>query len=320
MAMRNIALLIAIVLLSGTVAYAGVESNAEKISEELGGGGSVAFAEETPLDSDASVELSVTLRASHDEVETGVVVTWTASASDETEIDLYEWDLDGDGTFETATGGATVSRALNEDGSIGIRVRVTDGTGATAASEIVEVVVLNREPTAAFTVERDAGNDTGAVAFRDASDDLDGEIVEWEWTFGDGATSRSQNPVHAYANEGEYAVGLIVTDDDGEASAAFSRTVLVENSAPVAAFASPAAAIVGTSIAFVDESEDPSPNGSIVHVAWDFGDGSFRAGGPAGDGVYVHTYADPGTYTVTLYVIDDDGAMSSVRRTVSVVT
>ncbi len=38
--------------------------------------------------------------------------------------------------------------------------------------------------------------------------------------------------------------------------------------------------VVVESVSFVDESVDPSPSGSIVHVAWDFCDGSYRTGGP----------------------------------------
>ena len=323
--MKPIAPLIAIVLLGGAAVYGGVESKIDTLTEELVGGGgaaseergSVAFGDEV-LPEDELQEPAVTLSATHGEAETGIVVTWTAEESTGATVVLYEWDLDGDGAFETATDGPTASRAYSADGTVAVRVRVTDDRGATGTSESVALVVANRAPEARFVAAAETGHETALVQFRDVSSDLDGEVVKWRWEFGDGAGSDHANPTHAYEDDGSYAVTLIVTDDDGEKSAVFSRTVLVENSAPVAAFASPAVAVAGTSIAFVDESEDPSPNGSIVHVAWDFGDGAYQAGGPAADGVYVHAYGDPGTYTVILYVIDDDGAMSSVQRIVSV--
>ncbi len=54
--------------------------------------------------------------------------------------------------------------------------------------------------------------DQGQVRFSDESTGLN--IVEWEWDFGDGTTSTAQNPVHTYAEIGEYTVKLKVTDVD----------------------------------------------------------------------------------------------------------
>ena len=53
---------------------------------------------------------------------------------------------------------------------------------------------------------------------------------------------------------------------------------------------------------FVDGSESFDPDGSVESYRWDFGDGN----GDEGSTVQ-HTYAEPGTYPVTLIVTDDDG-------------
>jgi len=45
--------------------------------------------------------------------------------------------------------------------------------------------------------------------------DLDGEIVKYEWNFGDGDTAEGVEVTHAYSQEEEYAVTLTVTDVDG---------------------------------------------------------------------------------------------------------
>jgi len=45
--------------------------------------------------------------------------------------------------------------------------------------------------------------------------DLDGEIVKYEWDFGDGDTAEGVEVTHAYSQEEEYTVVLTVTDDDG---------------------------------------------------------------------------------------------------------
>jgi PKD repeat protein len=49
--------------------------------------------------------------------------------------------------------------------------------------------------------------------FTDASSDSDGSIVRWSWDFGDGQASSERNPVHEYAQPGQYAVTLTATDD-----------------------------------------------------------------------------------------------------------
>jgi hypothetical protein len=46
------------------------------------------------------------------------------------------------------------------------------------------------------------------VRFRDLSS---GEVEQWLWDFGDGGTSLSQDPMHAYAAPGTYTVSLTTT-------------------------------------------------------------------------------------------------------------
>ena len=72
---------------------------------------------------------------------------------------------------------------------------------------------LNQPPTAAF----DYNSNGLTVDFTDASTDLDGSIVSWNWNFGDGLFSTAQNPTHTYDNADTYIVRLKVTDDDGAA-------------------------------------------------------------------------------------------------------
>lgn len=45
--------------------------------------------------------------------------------------------------------------------------------------------------------------------------DPDGEIESYDWDFGDGLTDSGKSVEHVFDEEGEYEVGLTVTDDDG---------------------------------------------------------------------------------------------------------
>src|SRR5512144_3076766 len=77
-------------------------------------------------------------------------------------------------------------------------------------------------PTAAFSIEPATPAANATVRFADG---YSGGPASWRWDFGDGTTSASRSPVHAYANAGYYPVTLTVTTALGSASA--SRLVTV---------------------------------------------------------------------------------------------
>jgi len=58
-------------------------------------------------------------------------------------------------------------------------------------------------------------------------------------------------------------------------------------------------------------------NGSIVSYLWDFGDGNITE---VFKSVVNHTYAEAGTYKVTLIVTDDDGLTDTFEQLISVYT
>lgn len=49
----------------------------------------------------------------------------------------------------------------------------------------------------------------------DLSNDPDGSVTAWSWTFGNGSGSAARSPSVTFAAGGSYQVGLTVTDDDG---------------------------------------------------------------------------------------------------------
>lgn len=62
------------------------------------------------------------------------------------------------------------------------------------------------------------------------SNDPDGEIVSYEWDFGDGAVSTEQEVAHTYTDTGEYNVTLTVTDNSGESTTASTLAIITEQS------------------------------------------------------------------------------------------
>ncbi|MBU8934013.1 MAG: PKD domain-containing protein [candidate division Zixibacteria bacterium] len=167
--------------------------------------------------------------------------------------------------------------------------------------------VTNYPPTADFSYTT-----TDLTAdFTDLSTDSDGSVVGWDWDFGDGNTSTTQNPSHTYGSDGTYSVSLTVTDDDG-ATGSTSKDVTVSsgvtNDPPIADFSFTTTDLTAD---FTDLSTDS--DGSVVGWDWNFGDGSTStAQNPS------HTYGTDGTYSVSLTVTDDDGATGSTSKDVSV--
>jgi PKD repeat protein len=147
------------------------------------------------------------------------------------------------------------------------------------------------------------------VQFTDESIAINDTIVSWSWNFGDGNTSTQQNPTHTYASAAYFDVTLTVTGESSTTDAETQQIWIGPNQAPTADFTY--TTIGGNAVSFADQSTDS--DGTVVGWSWNFGDG-----GTSTDQNPVHTYASPGTYSVTLTVTDDDGATDPVTKDVSV--
>ncbi|WP_166345735.1 PQQ-dependent sugar dehydrogenase [Phytoactinopolyspora limicola] len=98
----------------------------------------------------------------------------------------------------------------------------------------VDYVLDGRSPAARVAANPRSGQAPLEVAFSSAGThhpEDGGEIVDYLWTFGDGATSDATDPVHTYTDEGIYPAMLTVTDADGRTGQA-SVTIVVGNTAP----------------------------------------------------------------------------------------
>ncbi|WP_349309732.1 PKD domain-containing protein [Microbacterium sp. MM2322] len=173
----------------------------------------------------------------------------------------------------------------------------------------------NAAPTAAFTQTKTGltteVNGTGST-------DTDGNIVSYAWQFGDpaGSTATGATASHTYTSAGTYTVRLTVTDDDG-ATATVTHDVTVAapagNAPPTAEFTRTP---TGLTVA-VDGGASTDSDGTIASYAWQFGD---PATGTATGATASYTYQAGGTYTITLTVVDDDGATATKTQEVTVAT
>lgn len=91
------------------------------------------------------------------------------------------------------------------------------------------------------------------------------------------------------------------------------RAVESNDRPPVAVLAGPSNGTEGSSLAF-DGSGSTDPDvGDVLTYAWTFGDGSMASGAAPS-----HSYAENGSYTVTLTVTDSHGVTATASRSVTV--
>jgi len=93
---------------------------------------------------------------------------------------------------------------------------------------------LNKKPEASFIYYPEEYSLKITFDAR-GSVDHDGEIIRYEWDFGDLTIGKGEETFHTYEEPGKYIVGLTVTDDD-DAKASHKKEVKVyyENKPPIA--------------------------------------------------------------------------------------
>lgn len=158
--------------------------------------------------------------------------------------------------------------------------------------------------------------------FDNGSYDPDGQIVKWEWNFGDQGggkdgwydyTSTSGIAFHLYSSPGTYNAQLQVTDNDGNEDKEKIKITItsVGNLNPVAD--GHAAPVAGNAplIAAFDAIGSSDPDGTIVTWEWDlFGNGTF-VDYTSTEGAANCIYTIYGTYNPVLRVTDDNLAMGT---------
>ena len=227
-------------------------------------------------------------------------------------ITQYEWDF-GDGSehsFEanpshvyTLQGNYTVTLTVTDDDN----VTVTDTTWCDIAPR--PPIPDANGPYAGITGETISFSSAGSY-------DIDGDIVEYRWDMDDGSgVFIEENPSHVFTDVGNFTITLTVEDNEGLTGTATTYCIieLPPNVPPEADISAPSEGTAESPITF-SSSGAVDTDGEIVEYTWDFGDGTpvSHEANPT------HTYAEKGTYTVTLTVTDDREGTDTATFTVTV--
>ncbi len=264
-------------------------------------------------------------------VEAGGTVNFDASGTTAgSPIASYDWDF-GDGNSGS---GQLASHDFTQPGSYNVTLTVTDQNGQSAtATETITVNPKAAQPTPLTAIiSALATADVGQpVTFDGQGSTSGGTITGVQWDFGDGTTGGGGLTDlvvdHTYQQPGVYTVQLTLTDDQNQTNTA-TFNIDVQPAAPAlpsppvadqsqlqpptAEIEGPSQAVVGEPVVFDGGySQASSP---IVQYQWGFGDGVTASGMGA-----THAFAAPGSYNVTLNVVDENGLSSSASHFIEIV-
>jgi gliding motility-associated-like protein len=232
--------------------------------------------------------------------QTPVVLRDTSKASGASAITSREWNF-GDGKVETRTQGGTVTHLYENPGSYTVTLKVKDAAGCTSSFTNYARTVSVKGPKAAFSASSTNVPLNSIVYFFNNTNNYGTSgPVQYQWNFGNGATSTDTYPFYQYTVAGTYTVTLTATDLISGCTSTATQVITVRNFNTAFSFTT----------SFVTNASCPPvvarfSNTSVgyVKVSWDFGDGT-----TAGNVNYPsHVYTKPGKYIVKLLVFGDNG-------------
>ena len=207
----------------------------------------------------------------------------------------WNWTF-GDGSTSTAQ---SPQHTYNSTGAFTATLVISNAIGQFSATNSVISVTPDPAPgpAARFRAKPDTGRAPLTVQFTDAST---GRPVSWNWTFGDGSTSKARSPKHTYYTAGTFTPMLVVSNSAGQFGSTNS-SISVTPGVTAAFVARPSAGPAPLTVQFTDRS-----SGAPTAWNWAFGDGlSAATRDPK------HTYSSTGTFTATLTVSNRTGQSSS---------
>lgn len=256
----------------------------------------------------------------------------------------YEWDLDGDGQFDDATG-PTTNYKYEEPGTYQVSVRISssdDNVAAGLARLVIivepaisvlyieaqtqedETVIADYTQFPVYTVENYKVTMTeaeGGITF-DASQSTAGDggaLVSYEWDFGDGDVLQgpTESTVsHAFGEAGKYLVTLKVVDSTGVVDQYYFNVWVASPAAKISA--SQTYGYPGETITF-DGENSTTDVGRIVNYEWSLSkENELLTLNNASNSSLAYTFQDPGTYTVTLTVTDGSGKQDTSSIDISI--
>lgn len=238
-------------------------------------------------------------------------VIFNASGSTDANDDIveYAWDFDGDSKTDDANAISTYK--FMKPGTYNVSLTVTDSTNLTSKAQIIVKV---ESPGLEANIKADPASGVAPLTVKlDASGSSypDGQIVSYEWDFGEGKAPRIDEAkvTYQYGAVGTFTAKVTaVTSDNKRATA---QTTINARSVPIKACFEPSAE---AGKAPLEVEFDPTcATGTVVKYKWTFG-----SAGQSVERKPKFTFKDAGEYNATLEVSDSQGIIDTFSKKITV--
>ena len=143
----------------------------------------------------------------------------TDASEQETFIDVYVNGADAMRDFNLSGASADAldsTDASEQETFIDVFVNDADAMRDFNLEPAEPITPGNNPPIASFTYSPESPLVGAEITFdATSSNDPDGEIISYEWDFGDKTSGTGEVALHSYSSVGDYTVTLTVTDDEG---------------------------------------------------------------------------------------------------------
>jgi PKD repeat protein len=218
----------------------------------------------------------------------------------------WDWDF---GDLSPHGSVANPSHTYSGPGTYTVTLTISNDIVTDTKTRVNYITVTSIPVVADFVGIPLSGDAPLTVQFIDQSSFV---ATSWFWDFGDGNIGTTGPTVsHTYDFPGMYTVTLIASNIiEGSRTVTKVDYITASFPIPVASFTlSPVTGFEPLTVTFTDTS-----TGFPQSWFWDFGDGNTStAQNP------IHIYSTPGTYTITLTVMNPSGSSTSLPATVAVV-
>ncbi|MCX7984065.1 MAG: PKD domain-containing protein [Bacteroidetes bacterium] len=222
----------------------------------------------------------------------------------------YRWIISDGSEFFTPT----TYVVFQDPGTYTVTLTVDDGEGVeNSVQSLSKTIHINAPPKAVITAV--GRSNTSLITFSaEESIDNDGDLLQYQWNFGDGTSTTGKRVSHLYEKSGTYTVTLVVNDGQNLSNSIQStQHVLTINNNPVARLSAPK--ICAPEVPFtVDGTASYDSDGVVVEYMWYVNGVEVARGQRATISV-----PSPGDYALALFVRDNSEFDNAVGMTTTTV-